>query len=113
VNLLVFLLLASKADVMDSVVRDSAAMSHIGQIVTLDCNVVNVKLAHNGIVFVDCGGLYPNMQASLVVFANNAGPMVDLEQYKGKHVLVHGMLKLYKGKPEIILNSQAQIQGAH
>ncbi|HEY2345166.1 MAG TPA: hypothetical protein VGH80_04700 [Xanthomonadaceae bacterium] len=109
-QVLAVLALAGPAAAGGPTVPDTAAASHMGQTVTLDCNVVNVKHAHNGMTYVDCGGLFPNMLASLVVFAKDTAAVGDLDAYKGKHLLVRGKLEPYKDKPEIVLTERAQIQ---
>ncbi|HTA65982.1 MAG TPA: hypothetical protein VK753_10805 [Xanthomonadaceae bacterium] len=92
-------------------IPDSEASSHIGQTVTLDCNVASIHASGGGTTFVNCGAPYPRQNASLVVFAGrNVG---NLQQYQGRHLLVRGTLKLYKDRPEIVLDSAAQIQRPH
>ena len=47
-----------------------------------------------------------------VIFKNSLPnfPFLPQSYYFGKEVEVKGVVKLYKGKPEIILNNQAQIR---
>ena len=90
-------------------IPDTGAASHIGHSITLDCNAVSVYTSRAGNTFVNCGAAYPNQNASVVAFAGST--VGDLHQYEGKHLLVHGVVKIYKGKPEIVLVSASQIEG--
>lgn len=92
-------------------IADSDAANHVGQTVTLDCNVASIHASGSGTTFVNCGAPYPDQKASLVVFPGT--DVGNLQKYHGRHLLVHGTIKLYKEKPEIVLESASQIEGSH
>jgi len=87
-------------------ITPAEAKSHIGQVVTVRGTVDQVKVSAKAI-FLDFGGRYPN-QAFVVVTFNTAFADV-LSAYEGKTISVNGKVELYRGKPEIILHSLAQI----
>jgi len=93
--------------------QDSEAAKHVGETVTLDCLVVSVHSTNSGTTFLNCGADYPNQNAQLVIFRSAAGQFADVQRYQGKHVMAHGVLKSYRGKPEIVLESVSQIEGTH
>ena len=57
------------------------------------------------------GGVYPNQvfTAFMSIKTAEIELISNARQYEGKNIAVTGMIKLYKGKPEIIVNTKAQI----
>jgi len=55
------------------------------------------------------GGKYPNQAFTAFILAGSAPQFTDAAKYEGRAVAVSGQIKLYKGKPEIIVNSTSQI----
>jgi DNA/RNA endonuclease YhcR with UshA esterase domain len=62
-----------------------------------------------GNIFLNMGGKYPNQAFTAFIPAGSASQFPNAQQYDGKTVAVTGKIQLYKGKPEIILNSPSQI----
>jgi DNA/RNA endonuclease YhcR with UshA esterase domain len=81
------------------------AMAHVGQSVTVEGAVSNVFVA-----LLDIGGRYPDNPFTAVIFAADAGKFPDVKTLGGKTVDVSGPVKLYKGKPEIVVSDAAQIK---
>ncbi len=55
-------------------------------------------------------GSYPNNIFIAVIFASDSATVGDVSGLTGKTVDVTGTIKTYKGKPEIIVNTAAQIR---
>jgi DNA/RNA endonuclease YhcR with UshA esterase domain len=87
------------------------AKAHVGQIVTVEGVVSEVHHAAPGkVIFIDMGGRYPNNAFAAVIFAEDANKFPNVDSLEGKTVDVTGAIKLYRGRPEIILNDPAQIK---
>jgi DNA/RNA endonuclease YhcR with UshA esterase domain len=86
------------------------AMAHVGQSVTVEGAVSNVFVARSGITLLDIGGRYPDNPFTAVIFAADASKFPDVKTLGGKTVDVSGPVKLYKGKPEIVVSDAAQIK---
>jgi DNA/RNA endonuclease YhcR with UshA esterase domain len=91
-------------------IAPAEAMAHVGQSVTVEGAVSNVFVARSGITLLDIGGRYPDNPFTAVIFASDAGKFPDVKTLGGKTVDVSGPVKLYKGKPEIVVSDAAQIK---
>lgn len=87
------------------------AKAHVGEIVTVEGVASEVHHAASGkAIFIDIGGRYPNNPFAAVIFADDASKFPNVDTLAGKVVDVTGAIRLYRGKPEIILNDPAQIR---
>jgi DNA/RNA endonuclease YhcR with UshA esterase domain len=91
-------------------IAPAEAMAHVGQSVTVEGAVSNVLIARSGITLLDIGGRYPDNPFTAVIFTSDAGKFPDVKTLGGKAVDVSGSVKLYKGKPEIVVSDAAQIK---
>jgi len=55
------------------------------------------------------GGKYPNQAFTAFIPSDSAAQLPNPQQYERRTVSVSGKIALYKGKPEIIVNSPSQI----
>ena len=101
--------LAAIADELP-IVADTDATAHIGQTATVQGLVAEVYTSSKGNVFLDFENPYPNEVFSGVIFSSSVPEFGDLTGYQGKRVEVTGQIRLYKGKPEIILDSPNQLR---
>jgi hypothetical protein len=92
------------------VIADTDAAAHVGQTVTVEGLVAVVYKSPKGGYFLDFENAYPNEVFSGVVFAPSAARFGDLTTYRGKRVQITGQIRLYKGKPEIILETPDQLR---
>lgn len=53
---------------------------------------------------------YPDNPFTAVIFASKFNDFPEIEKYKSKNVEVTGRVSIYRGKPQIILNSPSQIK---
>jgi hypothetical protein len=92
-------------------IRDSS--KYEGQLVYTCGKVYSTKVINsNGMILMNVGGEYPNAPLTIVIY-NNSLKNFDAnpeEFYKGKNICFSGKIKMYKGRPEIIINTKHAIQ---
>ncbi len=92
-------------------IAPSEAKNHVGQNLTVEGVVAEVHhAASGGAIFVDIGGRYPNAQFTAVIFQDDFDKFPDVDSLEGKTVDVMGAIKLYNGRPEIVLTDPAQLK---
>jgi micrococcal nuclease len=88
--------------------RDAAR--HVGETVSVRGVVVAVFTSRNNNTFLNFDRPYPRQTFQGVIFRAASAAFGDPRQYEGKDVVVIGRIRLYNGKPEIILDSPSQIR---
>ncbi len=115
--LLAFVVLASAASSSvaqaQKTVSAQEASRHVGETVTVTGIVADVGHSQrSNTTFVNFGAPFPNHSFTAVIFASAASLFPDVDSWKGKTLSVTGVVKIYRGKPEIILNSPTQVTAA-
>lgn len=104
-----FALLAFPA--LAQTIAPTEARAHVGQTVTVAGTVSDVYVAsRSGTTFLDMGGHYPDNAFTAVIFSRDAGKFPNVKALNGKRVAVTGPVRLYRGRPEIILTDAAQLK---
>jgi DNA/RNA endonuclease YhcR with UshA esterase domain len=85
------------------------APKHVGETATITGTVDGVHQSGKGNIFLNMGGKYPNQAFTAFIPSSSAAQFSNPQQYEGRTVAVSGKITLYKGKPEIIVNSPSQI----
>jgi DNA/RNA endonuclease YhcR with UshA esterase domain len=85
------------------------AAKHVGETATVTGKVDGFHQSGKGNIFLNMGGAYPNQAFTAFIPSGSAAQFANAQQYDGKTVSVSGKIQLYKGKPEIIVNSPSQI----
>jgi len=85
------------------------AAKHVGETATVTDRVDGVHQSGKGNIFLNMGGKYPNQAFTAFIPSSSAGQLSQPQQYEGRTVAVSGKITLYRGKPEIIVNSPSQI----
>ena len=85
------------------------AAKHVGETAIITGMVDGFHQSGKGNIFLNMGGKYPNQAFTAFIPSASAGQFPNPQQYEGRTVAVSGKIALYKGKPEIILNSPSQI----
>jgi DNA/RNA endonuclease YhcR with UshA esterase domain len=85
------------------------AADHIGRSVTVEGIVGDVHVAARAI-FIDVDGSYPDEDFVGVIFPEDFDAFPNVTALQGKTVEISGTVRLYRGKPEIILRSASQIR---
>jgi len=89
------------------------AASHVGESATVCGVVASAKFAANSRsqpTFLDLDRPYPNPVFTAVIFGDDRPKFGAPEKsLQGTRVCVTGVIRLYRGKPEIILNDPNQL----
>jgi Predicted RNA-binding protein, contains TRAM domain len=85
------------------------AAKHVGETATITGTVDGVHQSGKGNIFLNMGGKYPNQAFAAFIPSSNSAQFSNPQQYEGRMMSVSGKISLYKGKPEIIVNSPSQI----
>jgi DNA/RNA endonuclease YhcR with UshA esterase domain len=91
-------------------IAPAEAKAHVGETATVEGTVDEVYTARSGVTFLDMGGRYPNETFTGVIFAGDAGKFPNVHALQGKTVDITGPVRLYRGRPEIILNDAGQLK---
>jgi DNA/RNA endonuclease YhcR with UshA esterase domain len=94
------------------VVRDSEAGFHVGESVTVEGTVANVRVTRSGTTFLNFGAAYPKQTFTAVIFSSVAGRFPNPQQWEGKRVRVSGKVRLYRDRPEVVLEASSQLAAA-
>jgi hypothetical protein len=73
--------------------------------------VLHVKTGTAGVTYLDFCEDFRLCPFTVVVFARNLKDVGDVRQLAGKDVEIHGMIKQYDGRAEIILEQVKQLRG--
>src|SRR6266480_7628620 len=84
------------------------AAKHVGETATITGMVDGVHQSGKNNIFLNMGGKYPNQAFTAFIPSSSAAQFPNPQQYEGRTVSVSGKITLYKGKPEIIVNSSSR-----
>jgi hypothetical protein len=87
------------------------AGQHIGETKCVTGKVIRVKTGSKGVHFLDFCEDAMACPFTVVVFANDLKDVGDVRRLAGRTIEIHGALKAYDGRPEIILSRISQIEG--
>jgi DNA/RNA endonuclease YhcR with UshA esterase domain len=101
---------SGSAALAQKVVSAQEASQHVGQVVTVTGTIGGIGHSpRSNTTFINFGALFPNHDFIAVIFASAASQFPDVDSWNGKTASVTGVVKMYRGKPEIVLNSPNQI----
>lgn len=89
------------------------ASEYEGKLVLICSRVYSTKvLESNGMTFLNVGGAYPESPLTVVIYKDslNNFDFKPADYYKEKDICVSGKIKIYKGKPEIIVTKASEIK---
>ena len=84
------------------------AKDHVGEVTTVTGSVDGFKSLPRE-TFLNMGGQYPNHAFTVFCLTKTGITASKLQPFAGKVIAVTGKIVLYRGKPEIVLNSLSQI----
>ena len=84
---------------------------HIGETRCVTGKVIRVKVGVKGVHFLDFCEDQPACPFTVVVFGNDLKDVGDVRRLAGRTIEIRGALKLYDGRPEMILSHIRQITG--
>jgi DNA/RNA endonuclease YhcR with UshA esterase domain len=110
-RMLVLALALTAAPAFAQTIQPADARAHVGETVTVKSTVSEVHTAaRSGVTFLDMGGRYPNEAFMAAIFAEDVGKFPDVHALEGKTVDISGWVRLYRGRPEIILRDATQVK---
>jgi exonuclease VII large subunit len=87
------------------------ASQHVGEDKCITGKVTHVKAGPRGVHFIGFCAEQAACPFSVVVFAHDLKDVGDVRRLEGRTIEIHGPVKLYDGRAEIILNRVSQIAG--
>ncbi|HLK34047.1 MAG TPA: hypothetical protein VKT29_13215 [Terriglobales bacterium] len=108
--LIVWLLLAPLA-AADCISMEQAAQ-RIGDSLCVKGKVLRVSEGASGVTFLNFCADYRTCPFTVVVFPRDLRHVGDVRQLAGKEIQIHGTIRAYDGRPEIILREARQLHGA-
>ncbi len=87
------------------------AQNHIGETRCVTGKVLKVGQGDKGVHFLDFCENHDTCPFTVVIFAGDLRYVGDVRQLAGKMVEIHGPVKLYDSRAEIILNDPRQLKG--
>src|SRR5579863_7584633 len=87
------------------------AKQHVGETKCITGKVTRVKVGAKGVHFVDFCADQMACPFTVVVFPSDLKDVGDVRRLAGRVIEIHGPVKLYDGRAEIILNRVSQLTG--
>ena len=91
---------------------DREAAAHAGEEATVVGTVVSVHHTDSGNLYLNFGADYPRQTFSGAVLNPRDPALRDLDRLAGTRIAIHGIIKLYNGQAEIVIERAEQIQVA-
>ncbi len=88
------------------------ARQNIGRTTCVAGRVLKVVQTEAGHTFLDFCADYKSCPFTVVVFRDDLRDVGDVRKLEGKDIQVHGTIKLYGGRAEIILRDARQLRGS-
>ena len=87
------------------------APKHIGQTACVRGKVVKVSVSSSGTHFLNFCDKWQDCPFSAVVFSKDLRQVGDVRTLEGKEIDIHGQIRLYRGKAEVIVRDSRQLKG--
>jgi hypothetical protein len=110
VAVLILLFTAPRLHASDCIPIHEAGQ-HVGETKCVTGKVVRTKVGAKGVHFLDFCEDQIACPFTVVVFASGLKDVGDVRHLEGRTIEIHGAVKLYDGRAEIILNRISQITG--
>lgn len=88
------------------------AKKHVGEIKCISGKVVRVKQGSRGVHFLDFCDDFRLCSFTVVVFPGDLKSVGDVRQLAGRMIEIHGQVKEYDGRAEIVLEEYRQLSGS-
>lgn len=86
------------------------AKNYIGEHTCIEGKIDHIYISSKGNIFLDFCPDYRNCPFSAVIFKSYSYKFPDIKKYENKVVQIEGLVKTYKGRPEIVINDPNQIK---
>ncbi len=87
------------------------AQNHVGKVACVTGKVVKVTQLDSGVHFLNFCEDYRTCPFQVVIFRGDLKHVGDVRQLQGRIIEVHGEVKTYDGRPEIVLREARQLRG--
>ncbi|MGH9669747.1 MAG: hypothetical protein ACRD3A_06530 [Terriglobales bacterium] len=87
------------------------ALKHIGDTTCVTGKVLTVTESPNGAWFLNFCDDYRQCPFTVVAFARDLRDVGDVRRLAGKEIEIHGKIREYQGRAEIILRDRKQLRG--
>jgi hypothetical protein len=87
------------------------ASHHVGESKCVAGKVLKIRIGNKGVHFLDFCEDQMACPFTVVVFRSGLKDVGDVRRLAGRTIEIHGAVKLYEGRAEIILNHISQITG--
>jgi TonB family protein len=92
-------------------ITPAEAARHVGQEVVVQGTVSQIATTVNLTTHINFGGLYPNHVFTATIFKAKQSLFTGVRQrFEGKVAHVQGTVRLYRGKPEIVIEEPDQLR---
>jgi hypothetical protein len=88
------------------------AKKHVGEVKCVTGVVIRVKQRERGVHFLDFCDDFRLCPFTVVIFPRDLKSVGDVRQLQGRMVEIHGQVKEYDGRAEIVLEEYRQLGGA-
>jgi hypothetical protein len=92
-------------------IATTEAKKHIGETRCVSGKVLRVEEGNQGVTFLDFCEDYERCAFTVVVFRDDLKHVGDVRQLQGKMIEIHGPVKEYDGRAEIVLERAGQLAG--
>ena len=90
-------------------ITPAEAAKHVGELVVVQGTIDQITLTVNLTTHINFGGRYPNHVFTATILKAKQALFAGVKGYEGKVVQVRGVVRLYRGKPEIMLSEASQL----
>jgi DNA/RNA endonuclease YhcR with UshA esterase domain len=92
------------------VITPATAAKHVGERIIVQGTIEQIALTVNLTTHINFGGRYPNHVFTATILKANQPLFKGVRDLEGKLVNVEGVVRLYRGKPEIVLTEPSQLR---
>jgi len=110
-SLLAAFLLAASLVFASDCIPIGEASQHVGETKCVTGKVLRVKVSATGVHFLDFCEDQLACPFTVVIFSHDLKDVGDVRGLTGRTIEIHGPVKLYDGRAEIVLNRISQITG--
>jgi hypothetical protein len=93
----------------EGVYSDREAAAHAGETATVEAIVVSVKRVASGNIYLNFGADYPHQTFSGAILGKYVASFPGVDSLVGKPVRLTGLIRIYKGQAEMLLERPEQI----
>jgi len=86
------------------------AVNFVAQEKCIRGKIEKVFISASGTIFLDFCKDYKSCQFTAVIFKGDSSKFENIKELNGKTIELNGLIKTYKGQPEIIINDPKQIK---